>query len=104
MHYEKFETTLDNVVTKNILFLGDFKGMVQPRFNTDSSRKCLKGSLMDSFGLTQVCTEPTHLDHEGKPNSLLDLVVTNDTDTFHSSVDVLPPTSTSDYLYSYYSL
>ena len=47
MHfYEKLETTLDNVVTKNILLLGDFNrkasGMVQPRFN-NPSRKCLKG-------------------------------------------------------------
>ena len=54
--------------------------------------------LMDSYGLTQVCTEPTHLNHEGKPNILLDLVFTNDTGTFHSSVDVLPPISTSDIL------
>ena len=53
---------------------------------------------MDSYGLTQVCTEATHLNHEGKPNSLLDLVFTNDTDTFHFSVDVLPPISTSDHL------
>ena len=50
--------------------------------------------------LTQLCNKPTHLNHEGKPNSLLDLVFINDTDTFHSSVDVLPPTtgSTSDHL------
>ena len=32
---------------------------------------------MDSYGLTQLCTEPTHSNHEGKPNSLLDLVFTN---------------------------
>ena len=31
-------------------------------------------------------------------DSLLDLVFTNDTDIFHSSVDVLPPISTSDHL------
>ena len=53
---------------------------------------------MDSYGLTQLCTKPTHLNHEGKPNSLLDRVFINDTDTFHSSVDVLPPISTSDHL------
>ena len=101
MHfYEKLETTLDNVVTKNILLLGDFNAKHQEWCSRDVTThhgNALK-DLMDSYGLTQLCTEPTHLDHEGKPNSLLDLVFSNDTDTFHSSVDVLPPISTSDHL------
>ena len=101
MHfYEKLETILDNVVTKNILLLGDFNAKHQEWCSRDLTThhgNALK-DLMDSYGLTQLCTEPTHLNHEGKPNSLLDLVFTNNTDTFHSSVDVLPPISTSDHL------
>ena len=101
MHfYEKLETTLDNVVTKNILLLGDFNAKHQEWYSQDLTThhgSALK-DLMDSYGLTQVCTEPAHLNQEGKPNSLPDLVFTNDTDTFHSSVDVLPLISTSDHL------
>ena len=101
MHfYEKLETTLDNVVTKNILLLGEFNAKRQEWCSRDLATRhgnALK-DLMDSYGLTQLCTKPTHLNHEGKPNSLLDLVFTNDTDTFHSSVDVLPPIGTSDHL------
>ena len=82
MHfYEKLETTLDNVVTKNILFLGDFNAKHQEWCSQDLTvtthhANALK-DLMDSYGLTQLCTEPTHSNHEGKPNSLLDLVFTN---------------------------
>ena len=70
MHfYEKLETTLDNVVTKNILLLGDFNAKHQEWCSRDVTThhgNALK-DLMDSYGLTQLCTEPTHLDHEGNP-------------------------------------
>ena len=74
----------DNVVTKNIL--GDFNAKHQEWCSRDLTTRhgnVLK-NLMGSYGLTQLCTvNQTHLNHGGKPNSLLDLVFTNDTDTFH---------------------
>ena len=53
---------------------------------------------MDSFDLVQLCSQPTHLDRNGKPESLLDLIFTNISDGSAPTVDVLPPLSTSDHL------
>ena len=70
MHfYEKLETTLDNVVTKNILLLGDFNAKHQEWCSRDLATRhgnALK-DLMDSYGLTQLCTKPTHLTMKGSP-------------------------------------
>ena len=53
---------------------------------------------MDSFDLVKLCSQPTHLDRNGKPESLLDLIFTNISDGSAPNVDVLPPLSTSDHL------
>ena len=53
--------------------------------------------LLDSFNLTQLCSQPSHLDNDGLPRSLLDLAITNRPDVF-KSITVHPPLGTSDHL------
>ena len=54
--------------------------------------------LSDRFNLTQLCSEPTHLNLAGKPESLLDLVLTNTPEYFHESARPMPPIGSSDHL------
>ena len=54
--------------------------------------------LSDRFNLTQLCSEPTHLNLAGKPDSLLDLVLTNTPEYFHESARPMPPIGSSDHL------
>ena len=51
---------------------------------------------MDSFDLVQLCSQQTHLDRNGKPESLLDLIFTNTLTVLLQMF--LPPISTSDHL------
>ena len=46
----------------------------------------------------QLVNEPTHLNNEGKPTSLLDLAFTNAAHLFGAPAEVMPPLSTSDHL------
>ena len=52
----------------------------------------------NAFNLTQLCSEPTHLNLAGKPESLLDLVLTNTPEYFHESARPMPPIGSSDHL------
>ena len=54
--------------------------------------------LMDSFNMTQLCNQATHLNTEGMAESLLDSIFSNVRDLFSPSVDVMPPISSSDHL------
>ena len=54
--------------------------------------------LSDRLNLTQLCSEPTHLNLAGKPESLLDLVLTNTPEYFHESARPMPPIGSSDHL------
>ena len=47
--------------------------------------------------MVQTCSEPTHLNNDGVPESLLDLVFTN-SPNFVNATHVLPPISSSDHL------
>ena len=44
----------------------------------------------------QLVSQPTHLNNEGKPSSLLDLKFTNTPHLFSSSAEVMAPLATSD--------
>ena len=52
---------------------------------------------MGRFDMVQTCSEPTHLNNDGVPESLLDLVFTN-SPNFVNATHVLPPISSSDHL------
>ena len=47
---------------------------------------------------SSVVSQPTHLNNEGKPSSLLDLIFTNTPHLFSSSAEVMAPLATSDHL------
>ena len=53
---------------------------------------------MDRFDMYQLVNEPTHLNNEGKPTSLLCLAFTNAPHLFGAPAEVMPPLSTSDHL------
>ena len=46
----------------------------------------------------QLVSQPSHLNNEGKPSSLLDLIFTNTPHRFSSSAEVMAPLATSDHL------
>ena len=98
--YENLETVLDKAVDMDIILLGDFNAKNSEWFTGDTTN--YHGSIlkekMDSFDLVQLCSQPTPLDRNGRPESLLDLIFTNISDGSAPNVDVLPPISTSDHL------
>ena len=98
--YENLETVLDKAVDMDIILLGDFNAKKSEWFTGETTN--YHGSIlkekMDSFDLVQLCSQPTHLDRNGKPEGLLDLIFTNISDGSAPNVDVLPPISTSDHL------
>ena len=97
--YNLLEQTLDTVIDHDILLLGEFNAKNVDWCATDvttADGRTLK-ELLDSFDLSQLCTEPTHLGNDGLPHSLLDLVITNRPDVFNLLL-VHPPLGTSDHL------
>ena len=83
-----------------LLLLGDFNAKNSEWFNADCTNPngiALK-DLTDHFDLTQLCRQATHLNHDGEPESLLDLVFTNVPELLSNSARVLPPISSSDHL------
>ena len=46
----------------------------------------------------QLVSQPIHLNNEGKPSSLFDLIFTNTPHLFSSSAEVMAPLTTSDHL------
>ena len=98
--FEKLETSLENVIDKDILLVGDFNSKNSDWFcgdNTNSNGLHLK-ELMDRLDMYQLCDEATHLNCAGEPASLLDLGFTNVPHLFKSQATVSPPVSTSDHL------
>ena len=97
--YTLLDENLDAVAGRDILLLGDFNAKNSNWCETDrtSTAGILLKDLLDSFNLTQLCTQPSHLDNHGIPHSLLDLVITNRSDYF-KSVMVHPPLGSSDHL------
>ena len=53
---------------------------------------------MDRHDMHQLVSQPTHLNNEAKPSSLLDLIFTNTPHLFSSSAEVMAPLTTSDHL------
>ncbi len=97
--YNLLETNLNGATDCNILLLGDFNAKHSDWYENDCTNfdgTALK-DLLDSFDLTQLCSKPTHLSNDGRPQSLLDLVITNRPDCFNS-LNVQAPLSTSDHL------
>ena len=98
--FEKLEANLNKVIDHDLLLLGDFNAKNSEWFNADCTNPngiALK-DLTDHFDLTQLCRQATHLNHDGEPESLLDLVFTNVPELFSNSARVLPPISSSDHL------
>ena len=88
------------MIDHDLLLLGDFNAKNSEWFNGDCTNPngiALK-DLTDHFDLTQLCRQATHLNHDGEPESLLDLVFTNVPELFSNSARVLPPISSSDHL------
>lgn len=97
--YTLLEKSLEKVLQKNIILVGDFNAKHADWLETDSSDQAgrtLK-DLTDSINLTQLCSFPTHLGPDGKPSSLLDLVFTNLPINL-CRCNVLDPISSSDHL------
>ena len=100
--YEELEVALEQVHGFHlpIILLGDFNAKHSEWFAGDSTNhhgRTLK-NLMDRYDMHQLVDEPTHLNHEGKPSSLLDLAFTNAPHLFAAPAEVMPPISTSDHL------
>ena len=92
--YENLETVLDKMVDVYINVLGDFNAKKSEWFTGDTTN--YHGSILkekvDSFDLVQLCSQPTQLDKNGNPGSLLDLIFTNISD------GSAPPISISDHV------
>ena len=83
-----------------VVLLGHFNAKHSEWFVGDSSNdhgRILK-DLIDRPDMHQLVSQPTHLNIEGKPSSLLDLIFTNTPHFFSSSAEVMAPVTTSDYL------
>ena len=71
------EDAIEKSITCNILLLGDFNAKHSAwcdtdRTNTDGNK--IK-YLLDSCSITQLCSQPAHLANDGRPKSLLDLII-----------------------------
>ena len=98
--FERLEATLENVIDKDILLVGDFNSRNKDWFHgdiTNANGLHLK-ELMDRLDMYQLCDEATHLNYAGEPNSLLDLGFTNVPHLFKNRATVSSPVSTSDHL------
>ena len=97
--YDLLEENLDAVIDYDILLVGDFNAKNSDWCETDRTTAdgLILQDLLDSFNLTQLCSQPSHLDNDGLPRSLLDLAITNRPDVF-KSITVHPPLGTSDHL------
>ena len=98
--FEHLESVLDKITDMDMVLLGDFNAKHQEWFTEDPTNAhgaSLK-DLMDRFNLSQLCYQPTHLNSEGVPASLLDLVFTNIPDLLSPLVDVMAPIGRSDHL------
>ena len=82
-----------------ILLVGDFNAKHSTWYENDQTN--LNGvalkDLFDSLNLYQLCSEPTHLDNNGFPESLLDLIITTVPEFLNTS-SACPPLSSSDHL------
>ena len=124
--YEYLEATLEKVAGLDILLTGDFNAKHTEWYSGDTvnSHGIAMSDLSVRFNLTQLCSEPTHLNRTfqsfsrhlasrhlnlsssshvhlnlaGKPESLLDLVLTNTPEYFHESARPMPPIGSSDHL------
>ena len=70
--FEKLETSLESVIDKDILLVGDFNSKNSDWFcgdNTNSNGLNLK-ELMDRLDMYYLCDEATHLNCAGEPSSL----------------------------------
>ena len=100
--YEYLEATLENVAGQDILLTGYFNAKHTEWYSGDTVNShgiaMIMKDLSDRFNLTQLCSKPTHLNLAGKPESLLDLVLTNTPEYFHESARPMPPIGSSDHL------
>ncbi len=97
--YDLLEKIIEKVINKNVLLLGDFNAKNNDWYSGDctNANGVLLKDVVDNYCFTQLCNEPTHLGKNGRPESLLDLAITNRPEHFRK-VGVLPPLSTSDHL------
>ena len=97
--YNTLELTLDKIAERNVILVGDFNAKHRDWFSGDAtnSHGATLKDLMSRFDMVQTCSEPTHLNNDGVPESLLDLVFTN-SPNFVNATHVLPPISSSDHL------
>ena len=67
--YEYLEATLEKVAGQDILLTGDFNAKHTEWYSGDTvnSHGTAMKDLSDRFNLTQLCSEPTHLNLAGKP-------------------------------------
>ena len=96
--YENLETVLDKAVGKDIILLGDFNAKNSEWFTGDTTnyhRSILK-EKDGQFWFGPTYSQLTHLDRNGKPESLF--IFTNISDVSAPNGDVLPPTIFSDHL------
>ena len=77
--YNTLELTLDKIAERNVILVGDFNAEHRDWFSGDAtnSHGATLKDLMSRFDMVQTCSEPTHLNNDGVPESLLDLVFTN---------------------------
>ena len=74
--YNTLELTLDKIAERNVILVGDFNAKHRDWFPGDAtnSHGATLKDLMSRFDMVQTCSEPTHLNNDGVPESLLDLV------------------------------
>ena len=98
--FEHLESVSDKITDMDMILLGDFNAKHQEWFTEDptNAHSADLKDLMDRFNMSQLCYQPTHLNSEGVPASLLDLVFTNIPDLLSPLVDVMAPIGRSDHL------
>ena len=79
-----------------VVLCGDFNAKHSEWFVGDSTNyhgRIFK-DLMDRHDMRQLVSQPTHLNNERKPSSLLDHIFTNTPHLFSSSAEVMAPLTT----------
>ena len=97
--FELLNQNIDKVVMHDLLLMGDFNAKHSCWNDKDMTNRpgALLKDLLDSFNLDQLCSKPSHLHSSGRPESLLDLAITNVPECFLPP-RTLEPLSTSDHL------
>ena len=100
--YEKMDMVLEHMGDTRlpVVLLGEINAKHSEWLVGDSTNYHgrILHDLMDRHDMQQLVSQPTHLNSEGKPSSLLDLIFTNTPHLFSSSAEVMAPLATSDHL------